>query len=222
MGTLFITATGTDVGKTYITCALIETFRRRGRPVDAFKPALTGYHGVEGSDAGAILKALGEGPERLDHVAPLRFAASLAPPSAARAEGRTVDLGEMNRLCRIRMAEAEGKALLIEGVGGVMSPIADGATNLDLICDLEVPTLLVVGSYLGSVTHTLTAIEALRGRYVPIWGAVVSQSEGENPAPSELSSAMAQFAPGIPVVVAPRGESWDASELADLLDRNLI
>ncbi len=214
MPTLFVTATSTDVGKTYVTCALIRTLRAQGRAVDAFKPALSGYTRYEGSDAALLLDALGQPASGVDRMSPLRFAAALAPPSAARAEGKSVDQGVLNRLCRIRMGEIGEGLLLIEGIGGVMSPIADGATSIDLICDLEVPAILVAGSYLGSVTHTLTAIESLKARYVPISAVIVSESAGDNPDLEEMTLAMAEFVRGIPVFVAPRAPDWDASALA--------
>ena len=217
MPSLFVTATSTDVGKTYVACALIRALRARGHAVDAFKPALSGYQHYEGSDAALLLDALSQPDSNLDRMSPLRYAAALAPPSAAKLEGRTVDQGVLNRLCRTRMAEIGDGLLLIEGIGGVMSPIADGATSIDLICDLEIPALLVTGTYLGSVTHTLTAIEALKARYISIAAIVASESSGDNPDPHEVVSALAEFSPGIPVFTAPRGTGWDAVALANLL-----
>ena len=85
MPALFITAVGTDVGKTHIACALIGALRAAGQPVDAFKPVLSGYEGPEGSDAARLLDALGQSPNLIDRMSPLRFKAPLAPPSAARA-----------------------------------------------------------------------------------------------------------------------------------------
>jgi dethiobiotin synthetase len=217
MATVFITATGTDVGKTYVAAALIRAMRRAGRKVDAIKPALTGYTDYEGSDAAILLEALGDGPERLDRMSPLRFKAALAPPSSAKLEGRTVDQGLLNQICRLRMNEMKDGLLIIEGIGGVMSPIADHATGLDIISDLEVPAVLVAGTYLGSVTHTLTAIEALKARYLPILAVVVSASDGTHPNPEEVTNALREFHPGLPWFVAPRGDEWDASPLADLI-----
>lgn len=217
MPAVFITATGTDVGKTYVSCALVRALRRRGEKVDAIKPALTGYTQYEGSDAARLLEALGQGPELLDRMSPLRFAAALAPPSAARAEGKSVDQGLLNQICRTRMNEMKDGLLVVEGIGGVMSPIADGATSLDLISDLEVPAVLVAGTYLGSITHTLTAIESLKARYLPVLGVVISQSEGDHPDPQEVTNALREYRPGLTFFVAPRAETWDAGPLADLI-----
>ncbi len=218
---LFVTATGTDVGKTFVACALIRALRARGTAVDAFKPVLSGYVGPEDNDAALLLEALGQPLSGLDRMSPLRFSAPLAPPSAARAEGKTIEARVLGSLCGARLAQS-GKALLvIEGAGGVMSPIAEGTTNLDLIRSLKLPALLVSGSYLGAVSHTLTALAALSIRRLPVAAIVVSQSAGDHPDASEVTSALAEFAPGIAVLHAPRAPSWDAAALAERLVKDL-
>jgi dethiobiotin synthetase len=215
MTTVFITATGTDIGKTHIACALIRALRAQGRPVDAFKPVLSGYDAFEGSDAARLLAALGKTEADLDQMSPLRFAAPLAPPSAARAEGVTLALADLVSRCRARAASADG-LLLIEGAGGVMSPIAENATNLELMSDLKTPAVVVTGSYLGAISHALTALETLWSRGVAIAAVAISESEGAPPL-TEITDALATFAPYIPVVIAPRDRDWDASPLAALL-----
>src|ERR1700761_2374219 len=104
MSALFISATGTDVGKTYVTTALIRALRHAKRPVDGFKPVLSGFDQVEGSDAGRLLEALALPLSDLDHMSPLRFKAALAPPSAARAEGHALTLSDLAARCRERLA----------------------------------------------------------------------------------------------------------------------
>jgi dethiobiotin synthetase len=146
---------------------------------------------------------------------PLRFKAPLAPPSAARAEGVELRLSQLVQLCRERMTGP----LLIEGAGGVMSPIAEDGTNLDLIAELGVPALLVTGSYLGAVSHTLTAIEAMRVRKVDIVAVVVSESEGETPPLSEIEGALAHFAPGVPRFTAERKRDFNVGRFAESLYR---
>jgi dethiobiotin synthetase len=215
MTAVFITATGTDIGKTHIACALIRALRAQGRAVDAFKSVLSGYDAFDGSDAERLLTALGTTEADLDAMSPLRFSAPLAPPSAARAEGASLQLADLAARCRERMAATEG-LLLIEGAGGVMSPIAENATNLDLICELKAPVVVVTGSYLGAISHVLTALETLWSRGVVIAAVAISESENAPPL-SEALDALATFAPYIPVVVAPRGTDWDAAPLASLV-----
>lgn len=214
MSSLFVTATGTDIGKTHVSAALIRELVRRGRRVDAFKPVLSGFDDAAASDAGRLLEALGRPLSDLDRISPLRFTAPLAPPSAARAEGKRLLAEDLIGLCRDRLGE---DLLLIEGAGGVMSPLAEDATNLDVIAALGSPALLVSGSYLGAVSHALSAIAVLQSRDVPITAVVVSESAGEAPPLTEITEALARFAPGLAVFVASRSESFDASGLADAL-----
>jgi dethiobiotin synthetase len=213
--TLFITATGTDVGKTFVACALLRELVRRRIAIEPFKPVLSGFTTAEASDAGRMLRAMGRSLLDLPKVAPHRFRAPLAPPSAARMEGVELTLETLAALCRRRMTGP----LLIEGAGGVMSPIAEDATNLDLIAALEAPALLVTGSYLGAISHTLTALEAMRARRVEIVAIVVSESEGEAPPLSEIEQALDRFAPGLPRFTAPRRGTFDAGRFAEALYR---
>src|SRR6185503_1762687 len=95
MSSFFITATGTDVGKTFVARGLIRVLRARGRNVAALKPVMSGFEPVEaaGSDGGLLLTALGREPtlEAITAVSPWRFTAPLAPDMAAAREGRTLD-----------------------------------------------------------------------------------------------------------------------------------
>lgn len=219
MTLLALSATGTDVGKTFVGCALLEALRARGRAVQAFKPVLSGYTEADAaqSDAGLLLKALGRPLSDIDRMSPLRFTAPLAPPSAARAEGVRLTMGALEAQCRQRASEAGEALLIVEGAGGVMSPLAEDGLNLDLFTRLQAPVLLVGGSYLGAVSHALTAILAVQSRGLPVAGFVVSESLGEAPPLTEITEALATFSPGLAVFVARRGESFDAGPLADAL-----
>ena len=218
MSTLFVTATGTDVGKTYVTCALIRALRAADRQVRAFKPVVSGFDPAEAeaSDPGRLRAALGADAPPLEQIAPLRFAAPLSPPLAARMEGACLSLNQLEALCRDQMGD-DG-LLLIEGAGGVMSPLTDTETNLDLIERLAVSVILVLGSYLGTISHTLTAMEVLKARSIPIAALVMSESE-DAPDLAETAAGLSSFLPGIPLLTAPRNaDGWDASGLARCLN----
>ena len=208
MSTLFVTATGTDVGKTFITAGLIRHLRAAGRPVEALKPVMSGFDPAspENSDAGQLLAALGRPvtPQSLDAIAPLRFSAPLAPDMAARLEGRLLDLAEILLASHARIAAAGG-TVLVEGVGGVMSPVAEDATCLDWIVDLGGPALLVTGSYLGAISHALTAASVLQARGVTIAAVVVNESAESTVPLSAGRDELARFLPGQPVLACPRG-----------------
>lgn len=211
MNGLFVTSSGTGVGKTFVMRTLIASLRRAGRPVGALKPVVSGFdpEGLETSDTAEILAALGQAPtpEHVARVSPWRFGPPLSPDMAAAREGRRIDFDELVAYCRQIQEEQEG-LLLVEGIGGVMVPLDGRHTVLDWIVALEVPALLVVGSYLGTLSHTLTAASALLARGVELQ-VVISESV-ESPVPlEETRSCLERHLPGVDVVCLPRGRPED-------------
>lgn len=226
MKRLFVTGSGTGVGKTLVTAALARQLRASGKTVRAVKPVISGYtpEGYRESDTALLLDGMGEdhAAEAIERVSPFRFAAPLSPDMAAAREGRAIDFGALLGFCR-GCAEGPEDVLLIEGVGGVMVPLTEGETVLDWIAALSMPCLLVVGSYLGTISHTLTAAAALRGRGVALAGVAISESE-ESPVPlGETKAAIARFVGDVPIAIVPRlrGEApWRAApDLTFLLAR---
>jgi dethiobiotin synthetase len=221
MRTLFIAGAGTDVGKTWATAALARALLAAGASVAVFKPVASGYdpEQPEASDAGRLLAALGRAatPEAIAEVCPLRFAAPLSPPAAARREGVTLSLGALVESCRDRIAAAQADVLLIEGVGGLMSPLTDEATGLDLMAALHAPAVLVGGTYLGGISHLLTAAEVIKARNLPLLAAVASESPPPAPDFAETVGDMRRFLGATPLLAAGRDSPAFADALARLL-----
>ncbi len=216
MSALFVTATGTDIGKSFVACGVVAELRRRGRNVTALKPLVSGYDETRAgeSDPGRLLTALGREvtPAELDRISPWRFRAPLAPDLAAKREGKQVDFVSLVKFSREAIAPSiQGPGdLLIEGVGGVMSPIAERHTMLDWMAELGIPVLLVSGSYLGAQSHALTALAALRGRQLVLRAVVVCQSPEDGLSPAETAQSLARFAQGTEFLALPRLSSWNA------------
>jgi dethiobiotin synthetase len=181
MTALFVTATGTDIGKTFVTAGLIRALIRAGRQVDALKPVISGFSmdAVGVSDAGVLLEALGREPAlpEIERISPWRFAAPLSPDMAAEMVGTAIDFDALLALSRGRIATSPG-TLLIEGVGGIMVPLDDRHTVLDWMVALDIPVLLVAGSYLGTISHTLSALDVLARRGLRVPAVVVSETPG--------------------------------------------
>jgi dethiobiotin synthetase len=207
MTAIFVTATGTDIGKTFVTAGLIRHFRSAGRPVKALKPVVTGYYPAEaaGSDPGVLLTALGKlaTAAEIERIAPFRFAAPLAPAMAARHENRTLDYDGLLDFCRRAIADPEG-VLLIEGAGGIMVPIDDRHTVLDWMNALKLPLLLVAGSYLGTVSHTLTALDVLARRDLMVKAVIVNETAGSAVTMADTVAMLSQFARPVPTIALPR------------------
>jgi dethiobiotin synthetase len=207
MTAIFVTATGTDIGKTFVTTGLIRSIRAAGRSVDAIKPVVSGFDPAawQDSDPAALLAALGRSLclEEIARIAPWRFKAPLSPDVAASHEGKTIDFRELTEFCRRAMAARKG-TLLIEGIGGVMVPLDAHRTVLDLMSLLRIPVILVAGSYVGTISHTLTALEVLARRNIDIAAVAVSESADSVASLEETVAAIGRFADAIDVVGIPR------------------
>ena len=208
MKTFFITATGTGVGKTYVVAALAAALSDQGRSVRVLKPVISGFDDKtpEDSDTAKLLHGLGNllTAEAIDACSPWRFLEPLSPDMAARREGRSINFSALVDFCRGAQTGDED-VLLIEGIGGAMVPLDDTHTVLDWMAELAAPALVMAGSYLGTLSHTLTTVGALQERDIPIAGVVVDESE-DNPAPlGETLDTMARFLAGVNLVSLARG-----------------
>jgi dethiobiotin synthetase len=207
---VFVTSSGTGIGKTLIVAALVNQMKALGHRVRAFKPVMTGFDPLRAgeSDAATLLTSLGADAtnEAIGAISPWRFLAPLSPDMAAAREGATIDVDEVIGFCRRQIAGAarDGAALVIEGIGGVMVPLDGHRTVLDWIAALEIPAIVVVGSYLGSLSHTLTAVAALRTRNCPVAGVVVCESVDSAAPLTEVLASLAGHLRGAAVLGVPR------------------
>jgi len=202
---IFITATGTDVGKTYVAASLIGHFRQMGRTVEAIKPVVSGFDPAQAanSDPAVLLRALGlpVTAESIERISPWRFRAPLSPDLAARREGRSIDVDQVIAFCQSAVAQRQDM-LLIEGVGGIMVPLDGERTILDVMMALRLPLILVTGSYLGTISHTLTALDSLFRRDMNVLAIIVSETPGSTVPLDDTVAEIARFAD--PVVGVPR------------------
>jgi dethiobiotin synthetase len=203
---VFVTATGTDAGKTFATASLLRALAAEGRAVRALKPLMSGFEpeDLAASDAGRILDAQGL-PVTAETVAEtcLRsFVQPLAPNVAARAEGVAITHADVLAFVERRLSGFGGCAI-VEGAGGIMSPLTDDALNIDLAAQLGGTVVLVANNYLGAVSHTLTACECLARRGLGPAVIVVSQPKAEAPAPLPLIGELSRLLPHVPLAAAP-------------------
>lgn len=183
---LFFAGTDTDVGKTYAASLVAQMLRNEGKNVGVYKPVESGCREVDGKriaeDAISLWEAAGR-PRSLAEVCPQQFLAPLAPPEAASAEGKRVD--EDLLLSGILPWEADADVLIIEGVGGLFSPVADGILNVDLARQLEAMLIIVSANRLGAIHQSLATCAAASHHGVEPSGIILCDSTGA----SELSAA---------------------------------
>lgn len=203
---VFVTATGTDIGKTFVATHLIRHLRGAGRGVSAIKPIVTGFdpHDIEGTDPALLLAALGRAAssEDIDRISPWRFKAALSPDMAAAREGRTIDFKAVVDFSQRALQARE--TLLVEGIGGVMVPLGPRRTVLDWITALRLPIILVTGSYLGTLSHTLTALHVLAQRNLSTLAVVVNETPGSSVPLDDTVASISNFADLIEVIPLPR------------------
>ena len=179
----------------------------RGCQVGVYKPAASGIRpGVAGDAEQLWRSAELTSHIPLERVCPQQYSAPLAPPAAAQAEGRTVDEDQLIEGAIWWHGRCD--FLVIEGIGGVLSPISATLTNLDLLERLQpqlgsMPSLIVAANRLGVVNHTLLTLEALQRRQLPILGVFLNQLPHtvapDAPSLASNASLIRQFAPNYPL-----------------------
>lgn len=198
MNKFFITATGTNIGKTFVTTTLCRELRKTGKKVVALKPIISGYDkSDEQSDTALILQSLELefNDDNLDKISPWRFKAALSPDMAATREGKKISLNDVVGFCN-KQEKLDADIVLVEGVGGICTPLNDKETVLDLMELLtDWKNILVTGSYLGSISHTISAVYALATRGITPHAVIVSESEESTVSVVETISSLLNFLP---------------------------
>ena len=207
MASYFITATGTDIGKTHTVAGLIRAGRELKLEFAAIKPVLTGYdtESAPNSDPSVLLDAMGRpnNPRNIAIISPWRFTAPLSPNMAAAREGKRIVLKDIVTFCEAAMAAAPG-TLLIEGIGGVAVPLNDEDLVTDWISALGIPAILVGGTYLGTLSHIITAYRLLAAQGIKIAAIVLNESPNA-PVPAEETAATLERFTACPIHIIRRG-----------------
>jgi len=158
---IFITATDTGAGKTYVTASLLRALKEAGRDVIGLKPIAAGNEGAKiNPDVAALLEAQGLPDSEASSINLYSFDASLAPSQAAAEEGRHIDPQRLVQWCE---EKSEGHDIsLIEGVGGLMVPLAEDYLVSDWLSDTQdCEVMLVVRAKLGGINHALLTLDKL-------------------------------------------------------------
>ncbi len=216
---LFITGTDTGVGKTYVAAKIAEELRRRGADVGVMKPAETGCRKRNGSlypsDA-AHLKKAARVRDKLVDINPYRFSLPLAPSVAAELEGRHIDPGKILNAFHKLLEKHE--FVIVEGAGGIMVPLSENYSYLDLADSFGLPVLIVARPGLGTINHTLLTIAALKQRKLNIAGVVINYSDDRKAGQAERTNpAIIENVSGVKILGIVRHRSRKILHIVDKL-----
>jgi len=213
---LFVTGTGTEVGKTVVAAAIARALSSHGGRVSVFKPCESGLDDDGEADHELLRRASGS-QQSDDEIAPYRFGPAVSPHLAAELAGERVEPQLI--LDRARTAAADGDALVCEGVGGLLVPLTAGYLVRDLARDLGLPLVVVASPSLGTINHTLLTLESARAVGLTV-AAVLLTPWPERPGDLEHSNLETIAALGrvevetLPRLDLGRPESWPAPRVA--------
>jgi dethiobiotin synthetase len=175
---LFVTATDTGVGKTVLSAALLAAMAADGRAVRAYKPVVTGLEdraeiearGPWPADHELLAAVAGMEPEE---VSPLRFGPAVSPHLAAQLAGERIDPEQLLASAHA-LAPTDAQTLVVEGVGGLLTPLADEYTVCDLASALGLPVLVAARPGLGTINHTLLTLACARAAGLDVAAVVLT------------------------------------------------
>ncbi|GGO69789.1 dethiobiotin synthase [Bowmanella pacifica] len=183
MKCFFVTGTDTEVGKTFVSRAMLTQFKNRRLKTAAFKPVASGCEntpdGLRNDDA-LTLQATSSLPLDYEWVNPFAFEAPIAPHLAAAEAGISIDINQLVE-AQQRLSALAPDVLLVEGAGGWRLPLGEGQFMSDFVIRQNMPVILVVGMRLGCLNHALLTAEAIRRDGLPLAGWVANQVDVDMP-----------------------------------------
>ncbi len=169
---IFVAGTDTGVGKTFIAGGLAAALRKKGVNVGVFKPFESGVG--SGHEDYKYLREMSGSQDPDDWICPYRFDEALAPEVAAKRAGVEIDWCRMTDC--FESISVKHDFVIVEGSGGLLVPLVEGKTNIELIRECELPVVLVARLGLGTINHTLLSLECLKSRKISCTGVVLNQT----------------------------------------------
>lgn len=215
--TWFVTGTDTEVGKTAISCALLEAFAASGLRTAAVKPVAAGCdENGENEDALCLMQSMTE-TLAYQQVNPVALKAAIAPHIAAEIEGKRLQAGRLAGMCRGVMHSA-ADIVLIEGAGGWRVPLNPRETLAEVAVQLQVGVILVVGMQLGCINHALLTAEAIARDGLSLAGWVANQPGERMSRHAENLDTLRGLLPAPLLGELPFLDPWQPSKAAEMLD----
>ena len=194
---VFVTGTGTEVGKPLIAGAIARVLKKQGRSVEVFKPVASGCRrereGLISTDA-EFLAACAESKRPLAEINPVRYAAGVAPNVAAERAKKEVDLqGIFDAYASLQGA---CDCVIVEGVGGLLCPISDDFWAVHLAKMMNLPLVIVAAPALGTINHTLLTLQTARSAALDVAGVVINRYQIDPAAADALAKSSEPYTHG--------------------------
>lgn len=178
---IFITATGTDIGKTYVSGLIAKHMKDKGLNIGYYKAALSGSHDVSDSDAWHV-KEKAELPDSYNEMVSYTYKHAYSPHLAAQIEGNPPDIDVIKRA--YDDISAKHDYMIVEGSGGIICPIRyDDNKKIfleDIIKELNIPSLIIADAGLGTINAAVLTIEYMRNKNLKINGLILNRFETAN------------------------------------------
>ena len=192
---IFLTGTGTGVGKTVAGCVIAAHWAAQGLGPRVMKPAESACVLKDGRlvprDALALKTAAGD-PRPVEEICPYRYEIPLTPAHAAEREGEPPDVGSI--VAQVEALKEEGKPLLVEGAGGLLAPLAEGVLMSDMARRANLALVIVAPLGLGTINHTLLSVREAKRQDLRLLGVILSDTTGDaTPAAERNPAAVAEL-----------------------------
>ena len=216
----FITGTDTGVGKTLVSCALLQAFAAQGKRVAGFKPVAAGCDDDDHNEDAKRLRAASSIQATYGQINPYCFHHPIAPHLAAWHAGARIDFSRI--LASYRELAGQTDEVIIEGAGGFCVPLNDKQDSADLAKELDLPVILVVGMRLGCINHALLTLRAINDYQLECAGWVSNVLDADMPALQENIDALRERIAAPLLGVIPYMADPDAKAAATYLDLGLL
>ena len=184
----FLTGTDTEIGKTFVTCALLQRARQLGLKAAGLKPVAAGTDATGRNDDVENIRAASNVALPLEIINPYCFTPAIAPHLAAAEAGVAIDFARIAAACV--SARQQSDLLIVEGVGGFRVPLGVDRDSADLAVSINLPLILVVGLRLGCINHALLTAEAIAARGLVLAGWVANRIDPEMARPDDNITAL--------------------------------
>ncbi len=216
----FVTGTDTGVGKTLVSCALLQAFAAQGKRVAGFKPVAAGCDDDDHNEDAKLLLESSSIQVAYSQINPYCFSHAIAPHLAAHQAGVYIDFKRI--IASYRELAGQADEVIVEGAGGFCVPLNEKQDSADLAGEINLPVILVVGVRLGCLNHALLTLRAIADYKLKCAGWVANVLNSEMSALQENIDALRERIAAPLLGVIPHMEEPDAKTAATYLDLDLL